>query len=750
MQNRIDRLENLVLSLITNGPQSGGSEITGAATSSTEVPVAPRVEHAFCDREEIRMLDGEEEDRAPGAESDTENVTKSFGIMKVDVESNKTSYFSESHWVSALNDIAEVRNYFRTHRNQLDEQTLRVAQIKQAKTDDSGPALLFGASKPPPRSELISQLPSKYLTDILVARYFDALKPAVHVLHGPVFRKQYSAYWADPSKTSIIWIALLFAMLRIALQSYTHKGDEPPEFAGKSVDLSNSYRIATANCLILGDYTKPHQFVIETLILHLEAEFSWKQEGEASIWVLVGMITRLAMRMGYHRDSKMFPNIRPFHGEMRRRVWTFVRQVDLLFSFQVSLPSMIRIGDSDTELPRNIFDEEFYEDSTVLPPSRPMSESTGMSYMITKARLTFAFGRVLEAVYGSRSVSYDEILKIDTGLREIYDEIPEYLKLRPGKEEHEGSLKQIVLLFPLVAIYHKSQCVLHRKFLRPARDNPKYAHSRRTGLENAMALLYFQCTMYQKSKGQGRFGSETWWYHSISAPDFFLAATMISTDIYLEKQRAESSAASDVTSPRSSVGDSSNRGKSGCSGEPYGPAMGMEHSQADLMKVLEETKDIWASLSDESMEAYKASKILSVMLTQINEPNSFAANGSDELQLYGLGAASGMPGQVDEKQNAAMTLGLLSSGGKSPNGKVTSPQLQDYTVAGGMFENKSIAGFAQNGNGGSIVGGNGFDGQNTANSTMPFLGMLGGGAADLGGGMSLDWVCRTDPLTRWV
>src|SRR6266536_2961619 len=115
---------------------------------------------------------------------------------------------------------------------------------------------------------------------------------------------------------------------------------------------------------------------------------------------------------------------------MRRRVWTFVRQADLLFSFQLSLPSMIRLGDSDTDLPRNIYDDEFDEDCTELPPSRPMNEATPVSYMINKARLAFGFGRVVEHIQSVTNYSYEDVMKIDNSLREVQELLPDHLKLR--------------------------------------------------------------------------------------------------------------------------------------------------------------------------------------------------------------------------------------------------------------------------------------------------------------------------------
>jgi hypothetical protein len=94
MQNRIDRLESLVLSLMTNGSQSAGPAAAVAAISGNDSIGSAQTPQ-----------DLELEDEVDGLEeSDTEAVTKSFGVMKMD--NNKSMYISEAHWASVLNDVS--------------------------------------------------------------------------------------------------------------------------------------------------------------------------------------------------------------------------------------------------------------------------------------------------------------------------------------------------------------------------------------------------------------------------------------------------------------------------------------------------------------------------------------------------------------------------------------------------------------------------------------------------------------------
>ena len=738
MQNRIDRLEGLVLSLMTNGAQAPGTNAANEALSAGGLYSAStndsRIDPGL---DESQMMDDDDDDRTE--DSETEGVTKSFGVMKVDAEKQKTFYVGEAHWAALLNEIGEVKNYFVHHKKEYEEQMERVTQFRKDGAVDSGagPALLFGSTIPPARSEILAHLPSRYMSDILIGRYFNTFDPATHILHGPTFQKQYNNHWADPSKTSIVWIAMLFAMMRLAMLSYAREGDEPPEFRGKCRDMSNNFRTQMAHCLITADYTKPHNHIIETLIFHLHAEYTTNRDSEASVWVLVGMIARLAMRMGYHRDSKLFPNLTPYQGEMRRRVWSFVRQADLLFSFQVALPAMIRIGDSDTELPRNIHDDEFNEESTSLPAARPSSEATPVSYMIAKSRLAFGFGRVLEEINTVHGRKYDEILKIDRGLRDIFASIPEHLKLRPMTEQSLSPITLIMARFSLATVYHKSQLVLHRRFIRSARSNSRYMHSRRICVDSAMQLLSFQATQFSESGERGRMKSLRNYVNSLATHDFLLAATVLCHDLYYHRSNGDGEASTPSTTISGSSGGSSYR--SGSSDSLYIP--GLSYHREDLLRTLETSRDIWRSQRDVSMEAYKASELLNVLL------RTSSGGLHDPTSLQNI---SRTDSSTNAEQNAAMTLGLLQSGAMTPNtaaatlGQAQQGQPQMLQQQGGntmgnkfQFDNNNYFGGAPASDGSY---GNGLFGAIDSMSPFPSGGMFGSNQGDVGGTMNVDWV----------
>ncbi|RMZ79425.1 hypothetical protein DV738_g3312, partial [Chaetothyriales sp. CBS 135597] len=704
MQNRIDRLEGLVLSLMTNGASSAGPTAATQALAANAIDngsgSSPRP-NLIADPDDGQDSEGEVQD---DDESDTEHLTKSFGILKVDQEKGKTIYIGDAHWGALLQEIAEVKNYFFRHKQEYEAHAEKVAQTRRQVNEDvgAGPGLLFGATVPPSRAEILAEMPSRYMSDILIRRYFSTFDPATNILHIPAFYRQYNAHWQDPSKTSIVWVAMLFAIMRLSMISYAREGDEPPELRGRCHDMAVNFRTQMAHCLVTADYTKPHNHTIETLIFHLHAEYTSNRDAEASIWVLVGMIARLAMRMGYHRDPKLFPNLTPFQGEMRRRIWTFVRGADLLFSFQAGLPAMVRMGDSDTGLPNNLFDDDFDEDSTVLPPSRPEAEATPVSYMIAKGKLAFGFGRVVEEINGVNRKGYEEVLKIDRGLREVYEGIPDYLKLKSMQDINLTPMSLGMARFSLATMYHKSQCVLHNRYMRLARANNRYNYSRRVGLDSAMQLLHFQAVHHRTTMERARGGGLSNHVNSLTTHDFSLAATVLGMDLYYHREKAET----DFSSPSTSVSGASVSGGSMQSGDgSY--LSGLPYSRSDLVQALEYSLDVWRANQDLSVEAFKTSKLLEILLQQIRSPS--------------------LPLAPSDGQSAVMTPAMQTDPGMSvlsaqPNGQWGTDK------AGGLFSQDDSLPF------GALFGNMG-----TMGTPSPFPTTILNGDVDGGANMNLDW-----------
>jgi hypothetical protein len=411
---------------------------------------------------------------------------------------------------------------------------------------------------------------------------------------------------------------------------------------GRTLDLAAEYRLRTVQCLVNSDYTKSTIYTIETMILYVQGEYQSRFDAELGLWVILGMIVRLSMRMGYHRDPGNYQGITPFQAEMRRRIWAFIRQMDTIFSFQIALPGMIRNTDCDTSLPRNIFEDEFGPDAKVLPPARPSSEPTPVSYMIVKSQITIEFGTIMEEVnaVNGKPISYDEILKTDNRLRDLRNNMPIHLRLRPLDDCMHDPATLLMQRFNVEIFWQKTIVVLHRKYIARARQNSRYAHSRRACVDASMEILRHQIKLHHEAQPGGRMRAMKWFISSLTKHDYLLAAMIVCLELHYDK-----------------VTDSLPEPPPNYDLYFWSPVQ-----RAEMLSSLEASHAIWKESSTASMDAYKASNVLTIMLEKLKSPKEGPHEPSSTAQAF----AQFDDENLRPEHSAAMTLGMMS-GGLTPN-----------------------------------------------------------------------------------
>ncbi|KAK4128261.1 hypothetical protein N657DRAFT_607448 [Parathielavia appendiculata] len=641
MQNRIDRLEGLVLSLMHGGANvdvpslRGSSSISSGGAASNASPSAAdsgSLPLKLEGHDDGAMQDDDESDIDEG-------LAKSLGVLKMDVVRSKHIYLGEEHWHTILLDIAEVRNYFANHKKDLEKSYERIKQTKPPNAKQP-PTLLMGAT-PATEVELRAELPPKSTVLALCARFFANMESACSIVHQPTFYQQLRDHWQDPPKTPIMWLALLYSILCMAMLSYHKVGDEPPEWKGRVLDLANEYRLRTVQCLIAGDYTRPSQHTLEALLMYCFCEYSSRWDSDVGLWLLGSIVVRIALRMGYHRDGKSFPELTPFEAEMRRRNWALLRMLDVFLSHQLSLPGMISENDYDTELPHNLYDEEFGPDTKVLPPSRPSTEPTPVSYMNAKVKFSTHLGTILQATGRIKNqVHYDEILRLDAKLRDLRAELPLHLRM----QRIEGSsdpLNVVMARVHMDVLYLKIMCLLHRKYIPRARHNPRYAHSRRTAIEASLEALRHLTRLHRETQPEGRLHSVKWFFTSIATKDFVLPAMLIALDLHFDNVSQRSAAHQDAQSLY----------------------FWSRAQRQEMINSLEMTTEIWKGLADTSIEAVKAANTIEIMLAKIKSFGGADGPTSPvERPLATEPTGAGRSSELQSKHSAAGTRGMLSGG----------------------------------------------------------------------------------------
>lgn len=380
---------------------------------------------------------------------------------------------------------------------------------------------------------------------------------------------------------------------------------------------------------------------------------------------------------------------------MRRRVWSVLQMGDIMFSHHVSLPRIINECDCDTELPRNLLEEDFGPETVELPPARPSFERTRVDYLLAKCKLGLELGKILRATTTvGRHTTYDEILQFDADLRQVMAQVPSHLKIQPMYETTEPAHIHI-RRFQLDILYQKIVCVLHKPYLPRSRQNPRYAHSHRSAVEASLAMLRHMETLHRETQPNGRLEPVKYQFNSLATKDFALPAALLTVELRYLSGR-----------------DNSNP-----------PSGGTMNRQRQIMRSLEITGNIWQEMSHTSLDAYKAATVLGVALASVRHakttsaaqpapdgppcnPLDYSVDYSDmkpeQSAAVGLGMLAGSispesPGTINNK---LPPLSQMNLPGSIPAEPVMPPDIQ-FDAFGGMNRIQSpLSMFAQLGGSG--------------------------------------------------
>lgn len=193
----------------------------------------------------------------------------------------------------------------------------------------------------------------------------------------------------------------------------------------------SEYAHHMVHCLKAGDYVRGGPYILETLINYIVLELmmaSPSPDVHSGICATTGLMTQIALRMGYHRDPCHFPEISCFEGEMRRRIWAMVHICDTSMSVLSGSPRVIAEGSWDTKPPRNLHDSDLDPGCTTLPDSRPDSELTPVSCPLARYKLSLTVGWLIDADVFHGLLLPSEMRRAEARLAETWNTIPDRFK----------------------------------------------------------------------------------------------------------------------------------------------------------------------------------------------------------------------------------------------------------------------------------------------------------------------------------
>ncbi|KAJ6123243.1 hypothetical protein N7512_005708 [Penicillium capsulatum] len=367
---------------------------------------------------------GQSQIPAPPKESPFEEEPKTQAQRPVD-SASESRYVGSTHWSAILDDILELKVALGHRTGFLAHEPTALSDAETISQED----IIFGSANDYSLQQIIAEdLPPKTEVDRLLAVYFQGETFIIPFIHTLQFQRHYRIFWADPTQVNPLWLSMLFSICAAASLIRGTVGITPSAEANAE---TSDFHAAAGRCLVLGEYHRPQQYVLEALTMYAQCKNLRSLDPSREAGLLFGIIVRMAHEMGYHRDPDSLGSLTVFEGEMRRRFWAILKQVDLMVSFQLGLPSNICLENSDTKPPRNLTDADFDEDTQVLPPARDENEPIGLLWFIVKDRQMASFSKVCRDALSFDEKSEAEILQLDEEIRQMHTTIPGILRTRP-------------------------------------------------------------------------------------------------------------------------------------------------------------------------------------------------------------------------------------------------------------------------------------------------------------------------------
>ncbi|KAF9878900.1 hypothetical protein CkaCkLH20_03800 [Colletotrichum karsti] len=332
-------------------------------------------------------------------------------------------------------------------------------RIQEEYRKSLSPISVFADSVVPVQKRMQDILPKKAICDRLLASYIDTSETIYRMIHVPTFKEQHELFW-EGKLPGDAFLPQLLTVLSIGSRFETKS-------KGLGHERVEGVHIPTACALVRSwlDGLKGKQLVdlttLQTEMLLVHAQRMTTPRPQDS-WAQLGYIVRMAMTMGLHRDPSEFePRVPVFFGELRRRLWFTILDMDLHLSLACNLSCLVREGDFTCRPPRNLDDNDLFLEMKELPPSKPIDQLTDNQMQVYAAMTLGVRMQVAHLINRVDSIrDYSEVLEVGTKLDRFLEDI-NYLFPRHGilnEVEKSKQWRSRVILDmhvrrPLLALY---------------------------------------------------------------------------------------------------------------------------------------------------------------------------------------------------------------------------------------------------------------------------------------------------------
>ncbi|TLD27343.1 hypothetical protein PspLS_05127 [Pyricularia sp. CBS 133598] len=295
-------------------------------------------------------------------------VAKNFGRLVLH-DKGKSRYVSSGFW-SRINDEinelrAETEDMLDSEETDVSDNEESPAAVPLPDTYSNG-SFLFGYRCSDLDLRKFHLPPSQIMFVWQV--YCDNVNPVTKLLHVPSTKALLLKAKDDLGNIDPSLEALMFGIYFGAITSMDETEVEM-HFGATQAHMLQKYRYALEMALAKADFlTSTDLMTLQALVLFVM--LVRRRQDTRLAWTMTGVAVRISQSIGLHRDPSNFPNLTPFEGEMRRRLFWYLALLDLRAAEDQGTDVAIHDLGYDTRRPLNINDDDFGPDSKELPPAR--------------------------------------------------------------------------------------------------------------------------------------------------------------------------------------------------------------------------------------------------------------------------------------------------------------------------------------------------------------------------------------------
>ncbi|KAM0230629.1 hypothetical protein ACHAPO_009155 [Fusarium lateritium] len=254
----------------------------------------------------------------------------------------------------------------------------------------------------PPESQDFNPLPSQipFLLDI----FEENINIIIYIVHMPTIRKMVRVSRGSTPTIDLKNQALLFSIYYAAITSMEDE-EVMTNFSASKAELNLKFRRGLEQALAKADFLNDPDIVhVQTLAIFLS--LARRYDSPVYVWMMTGLMIRMAHAIGLHRDGSRFAHLSPYEVEQRRRIWWMVIVIDIRASEDQGTEFTINKDSFDTKMPLNINDSDLSPDTRHVPVER--EGATDMSLAIAMCELAHVSMQLMPSSLQSSGPNLDE------------------------------------------------------------------------------------------------------------------------------------------------------------------------------------------------------------------------------------------------------------------------------------------------------------------------------------------------------